>query len=41
MKTTAQSESKSAPNPTRECVKVGRMWPLVAAAGSCGSEKVH
>ena len=41
MKTTVQLVSQSVPTPTRECVKVVRMWPLEADVGSCGSAIVH
>ena len=40
-KSTVQSESHSVPTPTRESTKVGRIWPLEAAVGSCGSTRVH
>ena len=41
VKTMVHLASQSVPTPTRECVKTGRMWPLEAAVGSCGSAKVH
>ena len=38
---TVQSESQSVPTMKRECVNVGRMWPLETDVGICGSARVH
>ena len=39
--TTVQLASQIVLTPIRECWKEGRMWPFVAAAGSCGSTRLH
>ena len=39
--TNVQLASNRVTTPIRECWKEGRMWPLVASVGSCGSTRVH